>query len=296
MVSPALASRGRGPRQGRYALVGGLAALALCLVGCDSHVGIEGTDFSTDDPGPPASSVTSAAPAPLLPPPGPGELEVTVSLAARDPKAADAITRWAMDLQHLSPERLEKACWTMAPQNVESMYASKQPILDALARPGVDDGSAITWRGQGPAAVTVVAQRVDIDSGYACPRVYAAGTAAGFDSADARHTVRRYLDRATGAPLDPADKESTHPLLCPASPPSWDPTGSGEAVAAPLASDPGKLSGVMSFIDQSITSRASRGGYIGVSVPVLTASGEQQNLTFTLKSTRRGYCIGEVSS
>ena len=183
----------------------------------------------------------------------------------------------------------------MAPQNVESMYTDKRAILNALAQPGVDDGTAITWTGPGRAPITVVAQRTDIDSGYACPRVFPAGTAPGFDDADARHTVRRYLDRATGSPLNPADKESTHPLVCAASPATWDPTGAGRTVAPPLAVDPGELAGVKSFADQSITSKASRGDYITVSVPVLTDDGTQQDRTFTLRAGKQGYCIGDVT-
>lgn len=304
MELPRPASHDHGLRTGRSARTAGLAALlgglALCLIaGCDSRVGIEGTDYSTDDPQPSASSATptpttSAAAAPALTP-KPGELMVTVSLTKPDSDAADALTRWAMDLQTLPTDRLEDKCWTMAPQNVDSMYTDKRAILSALARPGVDDGTAITWTGPGRAPITIVAQRTDIDSGYACPRVFPAGTHPGFNDADARHTVRRYLDRLTGTPLNPADKESTHPLVCPAGPATWDPTGSGHPTAPPAALDVGMLGGLESFVDQAITSEAPRGAYIKVSAPVLTALGSQQDRTFTLKDGKQGYCIGAVA-
>jgi hypothetical protein len=259
-------------------------------------VGIEGTDYSTDAPAAPASPTTaSPIAATALPVPEPGELAVTVALAVPDPGVTSALTRWAEDLRVLPPDRLQDKCWTLAPQNVTSMYSDKPAILNALIRPGVDDGATLVWRGSGRAPVTVVAQRADIDTGYACPRVFAAGVPIGFNDADARHTVRRYLARITGAPLDPADQESTHPLVCPASPATWDPTGTGRAVAAPLAGDPGQLDGVVSFDDQAITSKAPRGNYITVSVPVMTSDGTQQDRTFTLKASRRGYCIGDVS-
>jgi|GEM_PF-489525 len=275
------------------ALLGGLA---LCLIaGCDSRVGIEGTDYSTDEPQVPAAPTTTAPPAPLLSAPKPGELMVTVSLTKPDSDAADALTRWAMDLQMLPLDRLQDKCWTMAPQNINSMYADRRSILSTLAQPGVDDGTAITWRGAGRAPITIVAQRTDIDSGYACPRVFPADTAPNFNDADARHAVRRYLDRATGAPLDPADKESTHPLVCAASPATWDPAGTGHPTAAPLAVNLGKLAGVESFVDQAITSKAPHGDYIAVSVPVLTDAGIQQDRTFTLKAGKQGYCIGDLS-
>ncbi|WP_157120857.1 hypothetical protein [Nocardia miyunensis] len=301
MKFPRPATRGRL----RYALAGGLALIATGLVaGCDSRVGIEGTDYSADEPpAPVSSSATSptpqsadAAAAPILPKPKPGELEVTVSLTKPDSDAADALTRWAMDLQSTSTARLQAKCWPLAPQNVQSMYTDKKAILAALARPGVDDGTAITWRGTGRGAVTVVAQRTDVDAGYACPRVFAAGTTPTFNEADARHTVRRYLDRVTGTPLDPADKEATHPLRCAATAGTWDPTGAGRATTPPLAAEPGKLDDVQSFVDQSLTSETLRGSYVSVSASVLTTDGAEQTRTFTLKSGKQGYCIGDVSS
>ncbi|MBY8858723.1 hypothetical protein K7711_19775 [Nocardia sp. CA2R105] len=298
MKFPRPASRGRL----RYALAGGLTLIATGLVaGCDSRVGIEGTDYNTDEPPAAASTApttpsAAAAAAPVLPKPKPGELAVTVSLTKPDSDAADALTRWAMDLQSAAPTRLQAKCWTLAPQNVQSMYTDKKAILSALARPGMDDGTAITWQGTGRGAVTVVAQHTDIATGYACPRVFQAGTTPTFNDADARHTVRRYLDRVTGTPLDPADKETTHPLRCTAATGTWDPTGAGRTTTAPLASEPGKLDDVQSFVDQSLTSGTLRGSYVTVSASVLTTGGVEQTRTFTLKSGKQGYCIGDVSS
>jgi hypothetical protein len=266
---------------------------ACALAACDSRVGIEGTDYDTGGPATPApASSTTTAPGPT--PARTAELPVTVSLASPDSDAADALTRWATDLQQLSPAQLERKCWTMAPHNVESMYTDKQAILAALAQPGVDNGSTIVWKGPatGHDPITVVAQRTDIDAGYACPRVFPADTEAGFDDADARHTVRRYLDRAAGSPIDPADREATHPLVCTA---SWDPTGTGRSGTAPLANNPGKLTGVQSFVDSSITSKVLRDTYIAVTVQITTAAGGTQDRTFTLKSGEQGYCIGDIS-
>ncbi|MFI5778539.1 hypothetical protein [Nocardia sp. NPDC051570] len=277
-------------------LVGGVAVVSVGLVaGCDSRAGIEGTDWTRETPAPPshtATSIAAAVPPPVLIP-GPGEVSVTVALAAKDSAAADALTRWAMDLQQAPTSTLERRCWTLAPRNVDSMYADKQAILDALATPGTDDGTEITWKNprQG---ITVVAQREDIATGYACPRVVPTGGEA-FNDADARHTVRRYLARLSGAPIDPADTENTHPLICAAGA-SWDPTGSGRTAPAPLASTPGKLGAVRSFVDDSLSSQPLRGDYLTVSVPVTGATGAQRDRTFTLKSSEQGYCIGDVSA
>ncbi|MBF6328615.1 hypothetical protein IU452_08795 [Nocardia transvalensis] len=277
--------------------MGGIALLAAGLVtACDSRVGIEGTDYDTGSTSSAVPRTASSIAAPLLPPEtSAGEVGVTVSLASPDPKAADALTRWARDLQQLPLAAVERRCWTMAPRNVEAMYSDKQAILDALAQPGVDNGSAIVWKNQRD-GVTVAAQRAEIATGYACPRVFPTGSDTGFNDADARHTVRRYLARLTGNPLDPADTDSAFPLVCAARPAAWDPTGTGRSAPAPLATTPGKLSGVKSFVDDSITSQPLRGDYLTVSVPVTGAAGVQQERTFTLKAGERGYCIGDVSS
>ncbi|MQY22369.1 hypothetical protein [Nocardia macrotermitis] len=285
----------------RNALAGGLALIAAGLVaGCDSRVGIEGTDYTTDTPHTAATTTTStpaatAAAVPVAPKPKPGELLVTVSLTKPDSAAADALTAWAMDLQSLSPARLQAKCWTLAPQHVQSMYTDKKAILTALARPGVDDGAAITWQGTGHGAVTVVAQRTDIDTGYACPRVYTAGATPAFDETDARHTVRRYLDRVIGKPLDPADKETTHPLRCAAGAANWDPDGTGAPVPAPLTGLKA-LENIRSFDDQSLSSTTLRASYVSVEATVATTDGVEQTRTFTLKSGKQGYCIGAVTS
>ncbi|WP_024801300.1 hypothetical protein [Nocardia sp. BMG51109] len=276
--------------------MGGLGLLAtVAVAGCDSAVGIEGTDYDTDT-GRSAAASTSAAPPAR---PRAGEAAVTVSLATPDSETADALTRWAIDLQELPPQRLAGKCWMISPQDVESMYADKQAVLAALAEPGVPDGGTVVWQSpaatSAAAAVTVVAGRTDIATGYACPRVFPAGAETGFTTADARHTVRRYLARSTGRPLDPADREAAHPLVCAASPATWDPTGSGRSSVPPLSATPDKLTGVRSYADQSITSEQLRTGYLAVTAPVTDATGAQQERTFTVRETDQGYCIGDVS-
>ncbi|MGV9674484.1 hypothetical protein ACWDSJ_04315 [Nocardia sp. NPDC003482] len=277
-------------------IVGAIALSAACLLaGCDSRVGIEGTDWTESAP---ATTTRESATAQPVPPPvpvtaAPGEVAVTVALTSPDPAAADALTRWAMDLQQVPTQTLVRRCWTVAPRNVETMYADQESILEALSRPGVDDGTAIVWKNP-RAGVSVVAQRADIATGYACPRVMPTGTPV-FDDAEARHTVRRYLSRLSGKPLDPADTEPAHPLVCSATT-SWDPTGSGRATAAPLASAPAKLGTVKAFVDDGLTSQALGGDYTTVSVPVTPATGAQRERTFTLKSSEQGYCIGDVSA
>ncbi|WP_147471481.1 hypothetical protein [Nocardia stercoris] len=293
------------------------AALACLAAGCDSAVGIEGTDY-TNSPHTRATTTSAAAvpvpPAAPVAPPAPPAPAYPVALAVPAPATAFAVGAFAADLQQSTTTTsttttttsttttttsaaasasadtpLEHKCWSLAPHDVDTMYTDKQPILAALAVPGVDDGSTVTWKGP---AVTLVVTHRDIAAGYACPRVFQAGTEPGFTDADARHTVRRYLSRLTGSPVDPADTEDAFPLTCTS---GWDPTGTGSPITPPLVKNPEKLTAVQSFDDQSLSSETLRTDYAQVSATVTTAAGTKEH-TFTLHAGEQGYCIGDVTA
>ncbi|MEV0356026.1 hypothetical protein AB0H71_08175 [Nocardia sp. NPDC050697] len=302
--APRTAPPQRQRRQARRLVLGGLAV--AMIAGCDSVSGIPG-----DEPEHPAAQVTtstatapsSAAPAP---PPAPQASPVPadappVGEVPGVPEAAPALRRWAAGLTTQPIEELQSSCWTLAPAHVAEMYADAAPVLAALARPGTATATAVSW--QGP-AVTVRAELRDIASGYACPRVFATGTTPEYDDADARHVVRRYLARFVGQPLDPADTEGEHPLVCAATPATWDPRGTGTPLPAPLAGKPGALTGITAFDDTELTSAWLGAGYITVRAPVTSATGAAQTRTFTLtdgsasatgEAAAQGYCIGDVT-
>lgn len=271
-------------------VIGGLAITgAFVLAGCDSAVGIpndEPAAVATTSQTPPATIPSTQ----LVPP-----TSATVAAAPTTGTVAEvpaAVQRWATDLKTATVAQLQAKCWTIAPRNVAEMYADDQPILAALAQPGTATKDAITWKSR---STTVAVDRAALDTGYACPRVATAGADIEYNEADARHTVRRYLARFVGAPLDAADKEGTYPLVCKASPATWDPTGTGKTIAAPLAGNPGKLTGATKFADQEISSEPLRGDYLAVEVPVTDSAGVTKTRTFTLTAGPQGYCIGDVS-
>lgn len=284
-------------RRGGHALLGATVILgAVLLAGCDSVSGLPSDEPAAD----PATTTVTTPPAAIpLPttvagstlPPVPADAPLVGAVPGL-PEAAPALQRWAADLQDATDAELQAKCWTMAPANVAEMYENKQAILSALAQPGSATATAVTWKSR---SVTVTAERGPIGTGYVCPRVFPAGTEPDVNDRDARHTVRRYLARFVGKPLDPADKEGTYPLVCKASPATWDPTGSGRPIPAPLANNPGRLTGVVAFDDQEISSDQLRAGYIEVEVPVTNSSGVTQTRTFTVTETADGYCIGDVS-
>ncbi|MET9216585.1 MULTISPECIES: hypothetical protein [unclassified Nocardia] len=295
------------PRPHRaVALAAGLTVTAALIAGCDSVSGIPG-----DDPAPadtttatttaPPSTTSTATQAIAPGEPAPGKAGSLPPLPADAPQvgavpgnadAVIAVRRWAADLQTSTPAELQAACWTIPPRTVTDMYADPQSILAALSQPGTATADTVTWRNR---TTTVTVDREAIASGYACGRVFAAGVEPGYDEADARHTVRRYLARATGKPLDPADIEATHPLTCKATLTTWDPQGTGNPTAPPLTSDSGKVGNVTSYTGEELRSDQVRGDYLAVHVPVTTSPGGTRMRTFTVVPTAEGYCIGDVT-
>ncbi|WP_309234662.1 hypothetical protein [Nocardia sp. XZ_19_385] len=285
--------RQRNTQRDRRASLSGLAvAGAFLLAGCDSVAGIPG-----DEPGPVVSQAhttpPAAIPAPVTPTLAPPPADAPpVGAVPGVPEAAPALQRWAADLSSKTLAELQDKCWIIPPRSAQEMYADEATILEALAKPGTATKNTVTWKS---ADATVTAERDAVTSGYACPRVFPAGAQVGYDDADARHTVRRYLSRFVGSPLDPADKEGDYPLLCNANPASWDPNGTGKPIPAPLFNNSGRLTGTTKFADQQIGSERLRGDYIAVTVPVTNSSGATQTRTFTLVEQPEGYCIGDVS-
>lgn len=287
-------NRASGGRATRAALVGGSVLIAaIALSGCDSVVGIP-------EESPPQAAVrtTLAAAVPTTPPPSASALPPVpadappVGAVAGLPAAATAMQRWAADLRSHTIAEMQDKCWTIAPKNVTDMYADQQAVFTALAQPGTTTEDAVVWKSPD---TTVAVQRAEISSGHACPRVATNGAEIAYNDADARHTVRRYLSRFVGTPLDPADKEGDYPLICKASPATWDPKGTGRPSAAPLANNQGVLTGATEFADQQIRSEQVNTEYIAVLVPVTNSSGVTQTRTFTLRSGPDGYCIGDIS-
>ncbi|WP_330233871.1 hypothetical protein OHA40_16250 [Nocardia sp. NBC_00508] len=273
----------------------GLALIgAGALTGCDSVAGIpdESAAPAAARTTPPAAVPATTPPTSSSLPPVPADAP-PVGAVAGLPAAASAVQRWAADLQSHTIAEMQEKCWTIAPKNVADMYDDQQSVLAALAQPGTATEDTVIWQSR---TTTVAIDRAEVETGYACPRVAEAGADVAYNDADARHTVRRYLSRFVGSPLDPADQEGTYPLVCKASPATWDPTATGRAIPAPLANNQGMLTGTTAFADQQIRSEQLNADYVAVLVPVTNSSGVAQTRTFTLRSGPDGYCIGEVSA
>ncbi|MGW4122330.1 hypothetical protein [Nocardia sp. NPDC004711] len=101
-----------------------------------------------------------------------------------------------------------------------------------------------------------------------------------FTEGDARYTVRRYLSRWIGQPLQPDDTEGKYPLVC---------------AGSTLANNPGRLTGTTAFDADRMTARTGDTG-AAVTVPVTNSSAVTTVLTFTLRAATQGYCIVDIAS
>ncbi len=96
---------------------------------------------------------------------------------------------------------------------------------------------------------------------------------------DARYTVRRYLSRWIGQPLQPDDTEGRYPLVC---------------AGSVLAANPGRLTGTMSFDNDRMTARRIGDTGAEVTVPVTNSATVTTVRTFTLRAAAQGYCIDDI--
>ncbi|MFI6777056.1 hypothetical protein [Nocardia sp. NPDC050412] len=283
-------------RRGLAAIMGGLLTGAVLLTGCDSVSGIPGDEPKQTST--PTASTKSAAIATTTPTDVARAFAVPVGAVPGLPGATDVAARFGAVLAGSTPAELRAKCWMLAPGNVADMATEQTAILKALAQPATTTQNTVTWQNAGTSVTfdrNEVVAATKNSSQIVCPWVAQDGEA-GPNEADARHTVRRYLSRFVGTPLDPSDKEGTYPLVCKASPANWDPNGTGSPTAPPLANNPGKLTGTTKFTDQEIRSERLRADYVTVQVPVTNSSGVTQTHTFTLTADAEGYCIGDVSA
>ncbi|MFH5208591.1 hypothetical protein ACHIPZ_10325 [Antrihabitans sp. NCIMB 15449] len=269
----------------------GVSAILL-VSGCDSRSGVDTASSPSTASTARPSAAASTAPTTGTPTSATAVATVPVGEVPTNPQAAEALRPWATDLVDGDIDLLTKTCWTISLQGVAEMYTDTDAILAAIAQPGVDGQFAVTWTGP---QRTVSVKRSEIVSGYACPSVRPTGSSADLDPREARHTVRRYLSRFIGKPVNPADVEGDYRLVCDGALQTWDPDGTGTATAPPLANNPGRLTGITAFQDSEITSEQLGNSYVRVSVPVTNAAGVTTTEIFTLDVGANGYCIGDVS-
>lgn len=255
-------------------------AVAVAVAGCagDGQSGIP-----TETPEPPATAETTAVAATTPP----AEPAVVVGEVRGNPAAAPALQSWTNDL--VDGDDVVSRCWTIAPERAAAMYADVDAITAAVRQPGQDGQFAVTWSAGG---TDVSVLRHEIAAGYACPYVHPTG-ANPYTGEDAVHAVERFLARAAGKPVNPADTEARYPLVCD-SRAIWDPYGTGVPGVPPLSTDPDVFTELTSFDAEAATFWAMDDVYAAVTVPVVDA-GAARDLEVLVTTGANGYCLGEVS-
>lgn len=260
-----------------FALAG---ATAVSVVGCagDGQSGIP-----TETPAPPAASDTVEAGTTPTTAQAPA---ATIGEVPGNPDAAAALEPWLSDL--VAGRDVVSRCWTIAPERAAAMYTDVDAITAAVRQPGRDGQYTVTWSADG---TDVSVLRSEITSGYACPYVRPTGEDA-YTGDDAVHAVTRFLARATGQPLSPADTEKQYRLVCDERA-IWDPWGTGSPSVPPLSTNPDVLDDVTTFDAASAIFVPLDDVYGNVTIPVVEA-GTLRDLVVYVTTGSNGYCLGAV--
>ena len=204
----------------------------------------------------------------------------TVREVVGAPAAAAAGQRFVDDLVvgSTSAER----CWAVAPGRVRQMYADPDAVVAALTDAGAAAPTEVSWS-DGTTRATVTYPQ--IASGYACPYIAAAGDPnAMYTAADAIHVVARYLGRLAGRPVDPADVESSYPLVCDSGP---SPT--------PLRDNPSPFDSVGLVDPTGAAALPPFGDDVRVTIPA-EIDGLWRDVAALVRIGGNGYCLAELAT
>ncbi|MFC6013326.1 serine/threonine-protein kinase [Nocardia lasii] len=193
-----------------------------------------------------------------------------IAAVADSPTAATVLRPWFDDVLAGDLGALTRKCWTQSPTEIPRMCGDAEQISDAVRRPGSHGRFGPYWQND---TLRVSLRPSELRSEYGCP-IVGAPTETGLTDEQARYTVERYLSRAVGLPVNPADVEPSYPLLC-------------------RDAQPGSvLSGVKKFA--ALTVRDSTGSAVTVAAPVTGGDGATTTVDFTLDHAANGFCIARV--
>lgn len=211
---------------------------------------------------------------------------VVGALESSTPRSAvAAVQRWADDVAAGNTEALTRKCWTFTPERIREMWTGsrRSALLATLTSRGqlANPGGAV-WQS---ATLSVGVNYDELDSSYACPVVTPLNTYLELDDADVGLLVDRYLGRAEGRPVNPADVPSDYHLTCEvgSSPPSTDPGLPNTVVGATITS----------HHVQSVSLRSGPSDSAVATVDV-TAGGRRSQVVIEVVGTLRLPCISAV--
>lgn len=127
------------------------------------------------------------------------------------------MAKWADDVSRGDVEAVVAKCWTVAPEYIRSRYFADTGALTAiLAQRPVSGQAGVSWGEFGGAYVYVPWHEGRSD--YPCPRITRGADQHLYPDDYIAHRARRFILRAQGKPINPADTETAYPIECAFSP------------------------------------------------------------------------------
>lgn len=124
-----------------------------------------------------------------------------------------AMAKWAADVSHGQEAAVVAKCWTIAPQYIaERYFAEPATVATIFAQRPVSGQAGVAW-GRYESAYAHVPWS-EAKSGYPCPRIRLNAAQQIYPDDFVAHIARRFILRAQGRPINPADTAASYPLEC----------------------------------------------------------------------------------
>ncbi len=124
-----------------------------------------------------------------------------------------SMQKWADDVSAGDVPTVTAKCWTIAPEYIAERYFADRGILASIfTQVPVSGQAGVAWGRYGGAYGHVPWE--EAKSGYPCPRVTLHAGQPQYSDAYVAHIARRFIRRAQGHPINPADTDAAYPLVC----------------------------------------------------------------------------------
>ena len=156
------------------------------------------------------SAVTAPTSASGVPP----FVPITVNMdGLRTEITPGAMGKWAADISRGDKAIVVGKCWTTAPTYIADRYFSdRSAVATILAQRPASGQAGVGWGDIRSAQVYVPWSEAKSD--YACPRVRLNAGQEIYPDDFVAHIARRFILRAQGDPINPADTAAAYPLEC----------------------------------------------------------------------------------
>lgn len=193
------------------AAVAAVACASMIVAGCSRSDDDVATTVMTTD----TTTVTTGVPSSEAPPASTGSrVPITVNTEGLGTELAPgSLQRWAADVSNGNESTVIAKCWTIAPDYVRARYFADVPTVAAIFAQRPQSGQAgVSWGTWGGAYAHVPWD--EAKSGYSCPRITLKSGEHLYSNAFVAYIAKRFILRAQGKPVNPADTEANYHLEC----------------------------------------------------------------------------------